>query len=175
MKSVSRLSVLLVSLLAFVHHTDAFVTPLAPGVVTPSSSSRRFLVDGDDNNDNNKEPPGEELIGGSPSSSIDWDAEWKKVVKEQSLGKTTGARPGQNYYKSEAEIAAIQATNEAAKQVVRAQASIPTWESVKGDWKVRACVCVYVRIVVECTLVVYSRFLRGFFAGDVISAVPFCV
>jgi hypothetical protein len=146
MKSVSSLSIVLVSLVAFIVHTDAFVSPL-PGGLAPSSSIRRFLVDGDDNNDKDgRQPPGEELIGGSPSSSIDWDAEWKKVVKEQKVG-SAGERPGQNYYKSEAEIAAIQATNEAAKQVVRAQASIPAWESVKGDWKVRwisllcACVC----------------------------------
>jgi hypothetical protein len=43
------------------------------------------------------------------SGSIDWDAEWKKVVKEKKTMSTTATkeRPGSGYYKSEAEIAAI--------------------------------------------------------------------
>ena len=48
-------------------------------------------------------------------------------------------RPGKDFYKSEAQIAAIktlnQATskvNEAASQVVP---SIPSWRSLQGDWK----------------------------------------
>lgn len=38
------------------------------------------------------------------TGSVDWDAEWKKVVKEKTKTKD---RPGSRYYKTEAEIAAI--------------------------------------------------------------------
>lgn len=38
------------------------------------------------------------------TGSIDWDAEWKKVVKEK---QKTKERPGSGYYKTEAEIVAI--------------------------------------------------------------------
>lgn len=70
------------------------------------------------------------------SSEVDWDAEWKKVVQNQ--GKTTVERPGKDFYKTEAEIAAIRATNKAAQEASRLASSIeiPTWDSVKGDWKV---------------------------------------
>jgi hypothetical protein len=46
-------------------------------------------------------PEGTEYTG-----NVDWDAEWKKVVKEKTK-ITTKERPGSGYYKSEAEIAAI--------------------------------------------------------------------
>lgn len=39
------------------------------------------------------------------SGSVDWDAEWKKVVEKG--GVASSDRPGKGYYKSEAEIAAI--------------------------------------------------------------------
>lgn len=38
------------------------------------------------------------------TGSVDWDAEWKKVMKEKEQRKE---RPGTGYYKTEAEIAAI--------------------------------------------------------------------
>jgi hypothetical protein len=76
----------------------------------------------------------------TPSSSIDWDAEWKKVVKEQKTSPTSFTskekkRPGEGYYKSEAEIRAIKAANKAAAKLNEAQASMPSWDSIKGDWK----------------------------------------
>jgi hypothetical protein len=40
------------------------------------------------------------------TGAVDWDAEWKKVVKEGGI-RTTKPRPGKEFYKSEAEIAAI--------------------------------------------------------------------
>ncbi|GKY98738.1 hypothetical protein MPSEU_000830100 [Mayamaea pseudoterrestris] len=74
----------------------------------------------------------------SYTGSIDWDEEWKKVVREQ---KITENRPGKDFYKSDAEIAAIRAANKATKQVDRIAEDLvggmelPTWDSVKGDWK----------------------------------------
>lgn len=131
------------------------------GVSTKSSRNtlliRRYLVDESDGNKDRSGggvPPEEEMT--SYSSSVDWDAEWKKVVQQQKnggAGKSAEPRPGQGYYKTEAEIKAIQAANKAAQQAARVQASLPSWQMLKGDWKVgvgclynfvrvRACVCV---------------------------------
>jgi hypothetical protein len=76
------------------------------------------------------QPPREELE--EYTGDIDWDAEWKKVVRNQNQ---PAERPGKDYYKSEAEIAAIRAANAANKQVSNAVSGIPTWRALKGDWK----------------------------------------
>ncbi len=43
------------------------------------------------------------------TGSVDWDAEWKAVMKKEQKGPSLNKknRPGSDYYKSEAEIAAI--------------------------------------------------------------------
>ena len=82
-------------------------------------------------------PREERTDGGDYQGSVDWDAEWKKVVKNQ--GQPT-ERPGKDFYKSEAEIAAIRAMNRAQEQAQKASSnmpSMPSWDSLKGDWKVR--------------------------------------
>jgi hypothetical protein len=81
------------------------------------------------------------------SGSVDWDEEWKKVVREQQkTGTTTSERPGKNVYKSDVEIAAIRAANKATQKVNQmaenlltkdSGINLPSWNSVKGDWKVR--------------------------------------
>jgi len=87
-------------------------------------------------------PPGggddlPEETGVEYTGSVDWDAEWKKVV--QSGGTTrTENRPGKDYYKSEAEIAAIRAANAATEKVNKVASSIPalpSWNELKGDWR----------------------------------------
>lgn len=72
----------------------------------------------------------------SYESTVDWDAEWKKVVanKDQPVD-----RPGKDFYKSEAELAAIRAANKAASEaqkVSQSMPSLPSWDSLKSDWKV---------------------------------------
>lgn len=52
----------------------------------------------------------EEIVGESYEGSVDWDAEWKKVVEDRDQ---PAQRPGN--YKSQAEIGAIKATNKVAK------------------------------------------------------------
>ena len=112
------------------------------------------------NNDKNEEEelvvpamiPREELLIGddfasssSLTSGVDWDAEWKKVVRQQKQSGGIASnkqvdRPGKGYYKSEAEIAAIKAANRATEGARRAASqlpSIPSWKSLQGDWKVR--------------------------------------
>lgn len=69
------------------------------------------------------------------NTNLDWDAEWQKVVKNQDQPV---ARPGSDYYKTEAEIAAIKATNQVSQKVrrVRAEAPVLNFESLKNDPKV---------------------------------------
>jgi hypothetical protein len=64
-----------------------------------------------------KQPPVEELLEDARyESSIDWDAEWKKVKRGE--GQPV-ERPGRDFYKSEAEIAAIRSANRAAQEAQR--------------------------------------------------------
>ncbi|KAG7363142.1 hypothetical protein IV203_026502 [Nitzschia inconspicua] len=73
------------------------------------------------------------------TGSVDWDAEWKKVVANE--GKLQGGkeRPGQGYYRSEAEIQAIKAANAASEKLVKAGSSVtnalPDFRSLSGDWR----------------------------------------
>lgn len=74
---------------------------------------------------------------GDYTGSVDWDAEWKKVMANQGQ---PDQRPGKGYYKSEAELAALRAANQARETAIQATSSMPsmpTWDSVKNDWKVR--------------------------------------
>jgi hypothetical protein len=94
-----------------------------------SSSSGEFPVP----------PPEEMLIEPQYESKIDWDAEWKKVKKNQGQ---PSERPGKNFYKSEAELAAIRAANRAASELNEKASflsSVPSFDSLKGDWKVSVC------------------------------------
>ena len=82
-------------------------------------------------------PGEEEMIGESYESSVDWDAEWKKVVANQDQ---PSERPGN--YKSPAEIAAIKATNKVAKNVFDASQEMksnmpeaPNMMALQGDWR----------------------------------------
>lgn len=82
-------------------------------------------------------PSEEEVVGEQYEGSVDWDAEWKKVVEDRDQPVD---RPGK--YKTQAEIAAIQATNKVAKNVFDAsrdmKASMPSPPSIRslqGDWR----------------------------------------
>lgn len=79
----------------------------------------------------------EEIVGDKYEGSVDWDAEWKKVVNDQNQ---PAERPGK--YKSQVEISAIKATNKVAKNVYDAskdmKASMPSPPSIRslqGDWR----------------------------------------
>lgn len=70
------------------------------------------------------------------TSNIDWDSEWKKVVQNQGAQVD---RPGKDFYKSDAEIAAIRAANKARERAVKIASkapSMPSFNTLKGDWKV---------------------------------------
>jgi len=89
------------------------------------------------NSENPKNPREEEIIGEQYEGSVDWDSEWKKVVQDRDQ---PSQRPGK--YKSEAEIAAIKATNKVAKNVYQAtnemksnMPSAPSIRSMQGDWR----------------------------------------
>lgn len=77
-------------------------------------------------------------VGGeSYEGSVDWDAEWKKVVENRDQ---PSQRPGN--YKSPVEISVIKATNKVAKNVFDASKdmkanmpSVPSIRSLQGDWR----------------------------------------
>lgn len=130
---------------------DAFVVPRRGGAAATTTTPPQPLLTrlywvGDDSGDKTNNdfgsssfPPEEEMTSGY-SGKVDWDAEWKKVVQDQKTSPSplsSSERPGQGYYKTEAEIKAIQAANKAAQQAARVQASLPSWQSLSGDWKVR--------------------------------------
>ena len=90
-------------------------------------------------NPNPNSPRDEEMVdaGDSYEGSVDWDAEWKKVVENRDQ---PAKRPGE--YKSQAEIAAIKATNKVAKNVFDASQEMkskmpaaPNMRSLQGDWR----------------------------------------
>jgi hypothetical protein len=93
------------------------------------SATVLLLVDGD-------MPPEEST---EYTGSVDWDAEWKKVVANEGKIKGGVERPGKDFYKSEAEIAAIKAANSATEKIVDVTASVsnalPDIRSLSGDWK----------------------------------------
>lgn len=79
------------------------------------------------------------------TGDVDWDAEWKKVVESEKTS-TTSTRPGKDFYKSEAEIAAIRAANKAKVEVVKMSDKLPSppsmnMQSLTGDWKVGGRIC----------------------------------
>lgn len=84
-------------------------------------------------------PPEEEAE--EYTGEVDWDAEWKKVVASDGKLKSGQDRPGKDFYKSEAEIAAIKAANRATEKALEAGSSIrnsvPDMGSLTSDWKVR--------------------------------------
>jgi len=94
------------------------------------SSPALFLVSGDEDDDFPSDDSTEY------SGSVDWDAEWKKVVDKEDPLKD---RPGKDFYKSEAEIAAIKAANTATKTVSDSAStvanSLPDVRSLSGDWR----------------------------------------
>lgn len=116
-------SLLLLSLLFLVLSLEAFVAPSRPRARTKLSST---LGDEDF-------PEPDET-----ASSVDWDAEWKKVMEKERVG-IKKERPGKDFYKNEAQIAAIRTANKATGKLNEAaedfNVSLPTWRSLKGDWK----------------------------------------
>jgi hypothetical protein len=97
------------------------------------SSQALFVLSGDENDDF---PPDEST---EYSGNVDWDAEWKKVVEKDGKLDSGVERPGKDFYKSEAEIAAIKAANSATKKVTEAGSSVansvPDIRSLSGDWR----------------------------------------
>lgn len=108
-------------------------------IVTTAGTSLHLTKMGDENSEG--EFPPEEDIGGEYTGSVDWDAEWKKVVASDGKLKDGQDRPGKDFYKSEAEIAAIKAANKASRAATEVTSSIgdslPDIRSLSGDWKVR--------------------------------------
>jgi hypothetical protein len=134
----------------------SFLTRSAAGIGIVGIATSLSLAKEDEYSDF---PPEEGFPGGAEAEykgDIDWDGEWKKVVSKQATEgsgssssssgkkKATSDRPGKDFYKSDAEIAAIRAANQAQLQVgnfakkidMSIPKSMPTsMRSLQGDWK----------------------------------------
>lgn len=132
--------------------TDAFTTPMTTTSTstiqkihtalvssTTATATTMIYATNDKNNGDNIDfsdlPPEEST---EYTGSIDWDAEWKKVVANEGKVVKTD-RPGRDFYKSEAEIAAIKAANKANEQISsvgsNVSKSLPDIRSLSGDWR----------------------------------------
>ena len=150
---MTRLSTILVLIAVLATATDAFTTPTTTAVSTiqqqqqhvmnkllstRQSTTTTMFASGDNNDSDNIDfsdlPPEEST---EYTGSVDWDAEWKKVVASE--GKVKTERPGKDFYKSEAEIAAIKAANKANEKITTVSSgvtkSLPDIRSLSGDWR----------------------------------------
>ena len=125
--------------IALLSAVSGFVPAQGPGTIARFSHSsvtrsQRYVKAGGDF------PPEEEAE--EYTGEVDWDAEWKKVVASDGKLKSGKDRPGKDFYKSEAEIAAIKAANRATEKALEAGSSIrnsvPDMGSLTSDWKVRS-------------------------------------
>jgi hypothetical protein len=147
---------------ACIPQTNAFaaVRPASVGFLARSGTVTATALSLAKEDEYSDFPPEEGFPGGADAEykgDIDWDGEWKKVVSKQategssgsssgssSKNKATSDRPGKDFYKSDAEIAAIRAANSAQLQVgnfakkidISIPKSMPTsMRSLQGDWK----------------------------------------
>merc|ERR1712238_545236 len=100
--------------------TSGFSPVLSLVKIVPSSPSFLFLVSGGENDDIPSDDSTEY------SGSVDWDAEWKKVVEKKGQLESGGERPGKDFYKSEEKITNVGSTVTDA---------LPDIRSLSGDWR----------------------------------------
>lgn len=116
--------------------TSGFSATQSLALLNKSCSRKNLslrLISGDQNDDF---PPDEST---EYSGNVDWDAEWKKVVEKDGKLEGGSQRPGKDFYKSEAEIAAIKAANTAQRKAAEVGStvtnSLPDVRSLSGDWR----------------------------------------
>ena len=78
--------------------------------------------------------------GDSYEGDIDWDAEWAKVVKEKGSDID---RPGRDFYKNDAQRAALKATKAASEQIQKVKIVKPdvNLRMLTGDAKFWIAIC----------------------------------
>jgi hypothetical protein len=132
----------IVSLLLLLYITTAFTSHspwLQRSLLKCSTDNRRLLSTSPDDI-----PPGDD---DDYKGTIDWDAEWKKVVENKSQPKQ---RPGQGYYKSEAEIAVTKVVNKASQKAVDASKNFPRIRlngDLSRDWRVWIGILVIISVL----------------------------
>ena len=90
-------------------------------------------------NDGDTTPSGDSYEG-----NIDWDAEWAKVVKDKETNKNTGSsRPGQDYYKNDAQRVAVKASKVASEQINKVKIVKPdiNLKMLSGDARFWIAIC----------------------------------
>ena len=131
----------IVSLLLLLSITTAFTSHspwLQRSLSKCSTDNRRLLSTSPDI------PPGDD---DDYKGTIDWDAEWKKVVENKSQPKQ---RPGQGYYKSDAEIAVTKVVNKASQKAVDASKNFPRIRvngDLSRDWRVWIGILVIISVL----------------------------
>jgi hypothetical protein len=104
--------------------------------VAPLQSTSRISLQSSKGDDDFPRGEMDEYTG-----AVDWDAEWKKVVEAERAGKKVAERPGKDFYKSDAELAAIRAAKQAQAEAQKISEKLPSMpsmnmQSLTGDWKV---------------------------------------
>ena len=98
---------------------------------SPARATTKNLLRSSPNNNEDFPPPPED-----DNATVDWDAEWKKVVanKEQ-----PDKRPGQDFYKSDAEISVTKTVNQGIEKAQKeaAKLDIPSvnMAGLTSDWR----------------------------------------
>ena len=137
----SSLTLTLLVALATITTTNAFA-PTSTYAMTHRStvaamrSSALFVGSGEE---------GESTPGGdSYEGDIDWDAEWAKVVKENKSNSST-KRPGSDFYKNDAQRAAVKASRAASEQINKVKIVKPdiNLRMLTGDAKFWIAICEY--------------------------------
>ena len=183
----------LAAVVAFTSYTASFQLPHSTSLHLLSQQQRRLLSSSlptsSLHSENNPREQQEDiiasdldLIGSIPesTSSIDWDAEWKKVLenKEQPPNRLVG-----NDDRSELEIRAVAAKKKAERAVARnvfdasesmkrSADRMPTWRSLQGDWKV--CNNYRRAIYTRCMLIMRAVFYYHFLIICQLTITTFC-
>lgn len=130
MKSSLSLTTLLVAL-ATIATTNAFAPTSAMTSRTTGAAMRSSSLYNKAGEEEESTPGGDSYDG-----DIDWDAEWAKVVKENKSNAST-KRPGSDFYKNDAQRAAVKASRAASEQISKVKIVKPdvNLKMLTGDAK----------------------------------------
>ena len=135
---ISKITLVLSLALFFASWSDAFQPSISRKVATFSTTREvNVLLNAKIGSDEEEDSfPG----GDSYKGDIDLDEEWKKVVKEK--GQDLG-RPGKDYYKNDAQRAALKVTKAAGEQIKKVKVVKPdiNLKMLSGDPKFWIAVC----------------------------------
>jgi len=133
---MSKITLVLSLALFFASLSDAFQPSISRKVATYASTRAVTVLNAKIGSDEEEDFPG----GDSYKGEVDWDEEWKKVVKEK--GQDIG-RPGKDFYKNDAQRAALKVTKAAGEQIKKVKVVKPdvNLKMLAGDAKFWIAIC----------------------------------